>query len=709
MPIYDDLEFGKFVRDLPAASEADLASGNNMPIVSPSDTKKMGGENVAKAGDAAKYQSHVETFDVDKTTSEEVIYTVVNPSEFGTKVKVTNTSANSGFFYISVKENETATKYISITQKIDGGASYELEFAGVVGIINIANVNKLSARLDVEIKGLVDGLSRQVDVLDDIVIGSNFSKEAKTSENGNISFRAGDAVFFNLRNTSSSSGYFSLKLKNNGGSIVYDSGIILLAADSNVTREITVIDDVSYFEFTNTNGKTCAFEIRSKNIGEKVNDLISKDSVYSIDGFSRSVSNLSYTAINDGFSVVPTSLNVFADVTFNTKLNLSAGDFAFVRCDVELAKEGFVQVNAYTEATEGYSNILKLKAGEKRTLYFRSGNVANAGVLKVQFAIPIVDNIENGQTITVNKFIVVKNGYNAYRNEQEKRELPKFGFDVNCFVVDCNGGGHFVSINQGVDFIKRAFNNVLRTKPFTLFVKNGLYDGELSPRRTVGYPNAVINKGSNKISIIGESREGVVVQYVNNSVSRCKVLDIGATDGVVANMTIKSLNDGTYVDASAGGHQNCYCIHSDLGTSFDYPYNTELKNLRLVSTCHSPLGAGLQPNQKLVIDGCIFESRSVVGNSNGACYIHAYASGSAEYDDTMSLEVRDSDFRSFDGKVALTMPNVGSSSWAVIKATFAGVRVYSNGINAVDGNVANANIQRESAGNNAKILNKAEY
>lgn len=56
MPIYDDLEFGKFVRDLPAASETDLASGNNMPIVSPSDTKKMGGENVATSSSLGVFE-----------------------------------------------------------------------------------------------------------------------------------------------------------------------------------------------------------------------------------------------------------------------------------------------------------------------------------------------------------------------------------------------------------------------------------------------------------------------------------------------------------------------------------------------------------------------------------------------------------------------------------------------------------------------------
>lgn len=51
MPIYDDLEFGKFVRDLPAASEADLAAGNKMPLVRSGDVKGLPGDTVAKDSD----------------------------------------------------------------------------------------------------------------------------------------------------------------------------------------------------------------------------------------------------------------------------------------------------------------------------------------------------------------------------------------------------------------------------------------------------------------------------------------------------------------------------------------------------------------------------------------------------------------------------------------------------------------------------------
>lgn len=48
MPTEQDVKFSDFIRGLPAATDSDLSAGKNMPIVSASDIKKMGGENVAK-------------------------------------------------------------------------------------------------------------------------------------------------------------------------------------------------------------------------------------------------------------------------------------------------------------------------------------------------------------------------------------------------------------------------------------------------------------------------------------------------------------------------------------------------------------------------------------------------------------------------------------------------------------------------------------
>lgn len=54
MPIYEDKSFKDYINSLPAATENDLSAGNNMPVVSASDIKKMGGENVEKKSYAIK-------------------------------------------------------------------------------------------------------------------------------------------------------------------------------------------------------------------------------------------------------------------------------------------------------------------------------------------------------------------------------------------------------------------------------------------------------------------------------------------------------------------------------------------------------------------------------------------------------------------------------------------------------------------------------
>lgn len=62
MPIFEDKSFKDYVNSLPAATENDLSAGNNMPVVSASEVKKMGGENVAKASDAKIVETISPTF-----------------------------------------------------------------------------------------------------------------------------------------------------------------------------------------------------------------------------------------------------------------------------------------------------------------------------------------------------------------------------------------------------------------------------------------------------------------------------------------------------------------------------------------------------------------------------------------------------------------------------------------------------------------------
>lgn len=76
MPIYEDKSFKDYVNSLPAATENDLAAGNNMPIVSASEIKKMGGDNVAKAGDVEHIKEKISFVGKSNVDDTDVVYVV---------------------------------------------------------------------------------------------------------------------------------------------------------------------------------------------------------------------------------------------------------------------------------------------------------------------------------------------------------------------------------------------------------------------------------------------------------------------------------------------------------------------------------------------------------------------------------------------------------------------------------------------------------
>lgn len=72
--------------------------------------------------------------------------------------------------------------------------------------------------------------------------------------------------------------------------------------------------------------------------------------------------------------------------------------------------------------------------------------------------------------------------------------------DASRVVVSADGKGDFNTVQGAIDFAPAA-----STKPLTVFIRNG------------DYPEIVFLKGKSNLTLRGESREGVVVHYPNNS------------------------------------------------------------------------------------------------------------------------------------------------------------------------------------------------
>ena len=102
--------------------------------------------------------------------------------------------------------------------------------------------------------------------------------------------------------------------------------------------------------------------------------------------------------------------------------------------------------------------------------------------------------------------------------------------------------------------------------------------------------NAVIDKGANRISIIGESRDGVKLVLTSTPAQNNKIIEHGGPS-ILENISFYNLWNA---DGSTPSYvNNSYCIHNDLGFTTDEAYDTVVKNCYVYSEAFAPIGAGL--------------------------------------------------------------------------------------------------------------------
>lgn len=257
-------------------------------------------------------------------------------------------------------------------------------------------------------------------------------------------------------------------------------------------------------------------------------------------------------------------------------------------------------------------------------------------------------NYEDMQ-ITLNNDVFTLRGFGKNNVNLKVLPISQTKEINNTIIVDASGFGDFTTIQSAIVYAKATFD--VATTAVTIFIKNGYYKVE----PTNSYPYAPINKGANKISLIGETRDGVIIECTNTATTQSKVLDIGG-ECTIENLTILCLKDATYTSDVDLSH-NCYCIHNDTGLGeAEKRYYTTVKNCKLYSECHSPVGAGLHDKQIQRYVDCEFISNGIL--SAGALYIHASVE---DYAKDMGVEIENCTCISKDGKYALTLPNVADS------------------------------------------------
>jgi hypothetical protein len=352
---------------------------------------------------------------------------------------------------------------------------------------------------------------------------------------------------------------------------------------------------------------------------------------------------------------------------------VNVGDFIFVRVKLQSNNDSIVTLITYgSTSSMDYERDYHLKAGVQYELYVRTFNFTATGSLKFIVQSDAVN--ANGQVLTITDLMMIKNSYDAWYDSSTKQSLKDF--TKREVIVDAIGGGHFYNIDRACTFLKRAFD--VDNIPATVKVKNGYY--LQYPTNTPPY--APISKGSNKISIIGESRDGVVIECFNTGTTQSKVIDIGG-ECTIENLTVRSLNDGTYNSSNDLAH-NAYCIHNDTAPTIapTKQYKTTIKNCLLYSECHSPIGAGLKDKQIQRFENCEFISNGFI--STGALYVHGSTDAAAA---NMGVEIVNCSCVSLDGTKAITLPNVtGSLQYTDIPVTIQKTIGYTTGAKLTDDN-----------------------
>lgn len=351
-------------------------------------------------------------------------------------------------------------------------------------------------------------------------------------------------------------------------------------------------------------------------------------------------------------------------------------------------------------AVQGFSPEVQFEANEEKT--FEIFNVNANGVLDgwiendkyfTDYTWTLAFQSPNIAPITISIF-----------NYKKDNPLKSDGVMKNIIIVDKNDtdeygiDGAFNDINSAIAYAKSKVDVV--NIPVTIFIKNGEYN-----LKSVASRNTVIEKGGNKISLIGESRDGVVITLNSTPAKNNKVIEHGG-DSIIANLTIKNLwtEDGSAIDYS----HNSYCIHNDIGFNTSGRYRTVVKNCYVYSEAFAPIGAGLQGGQTQVYEDCIFEFNSLDERENGynqwaPLYVHGPASPTAN---NCALIVDNCTCIARKGTKAITLPNVaGSLQYIDIPVTIRRTIGVTNGSVITDVSKLTHNITIDSALNNVDSWN----
>lgn len=218
--------------------------------------------------------------------------------------------------------------------------------------------------------------------------------------------------------------------------------------------------------------------------------------------------------------------------------------------------------------------------------------------------------------------------------------------------------------------------------------------------------NAVINKGANKISIIGETRDGVKLVLNSTPAQNNKIIEHGGPSTI---KNVSMYNYWTEDGSSPSYANNSYCIHNDMPFNAIGDYETTVENCYLYSEAFAPVGAGLWDKQKqryinvTAVFNCKDE-RTGGYNQWAPIYIH---SPSQANQDGCSVEIDGCTCIAQSGTMAIVLPNVPDQTpqYTDIPVTIRRTIGVTNGSTITNVSKSTHDLQMDSALNNVEAWN----
>lgn len=228
--------------------------------------------------------------------------------------------------------------------------------------------------------------------------------------------------------------------------------------------------------------------------------------------------------------------------------------------------------------------------------------------------------------------------------------------------VGSKGDGDFSNIQSAIDYLKNNFD--VNNTPTIVLIKPGTY--QVFPRKTPTKHNAypAIDKGANRISIIGIERD-ITRIFVINSEEMCgEIMSVGG-DCIIKNIKFESYA-GTASSETIKSHR-AYGLHIDYPSERDTDHATIIENCIVYSSSFTPIGAGMNRKQKQIYRNSDFIYDSELVNEQGAVYIHSTKNS----DKPMGLIIENCNIVSKNGAYTIHLPNVGGAeyTWQKIPVT----------------------------------------